>query len=342
MAEVSEVKPCSNPECEQPGTSACSACKTSFYCGPICQTADWAHHKEECDGHLRKLGIANIAKAKTFHDDKNWVQTLRYAELAATKLKKLKDRRLETVKLIDEALTYKYAALQAMEHHSKALECVKENYTLWAMNHMRNSNSIRVALLLIQSCLHNSQFEDAHTYAHHAMFMINDMTDNFIPSNERPVFLSEGSYWLGRAIFALAQAGGIPSNEKQKAGEEATKYIRQALEIHTKYLGTECPQVAADMIIIADVLDYFNDVDNDEVPRLYEQSIAISSRLEGVNSVNVAVGNNNLGSAYKTRAVRAKAANDMDRCITNLELSLPHYREAVRIYLVLNHTVGAS
>ena len=342
VAEVAEVKCCSNPGCDQPGTKSCSACKITVYCCATCQTADWTDHKEECDGHLRKLGTAHIAKAKGFHDEKNWVQTVRYAELAATKLKKLKDRRLETVKHIDEALTLKFSALQFMAHHSKALECVEENYTLWAMNHLRNPNSIRVALLLIQSCLHNYQIEDAHNYARHAMFMINDMTDSFIPSDERPAFLAEASYWLARSIFALAQAGGIPPAEQQKAGEEATTFIRQALELHTQYLGDQSAQVAADMVIIADILDYFNDVDDDEILRLYEQSIAISSRLNGSLSVNVAVGKNNLGSAYKNRAVRAKGANDLDRCIANLELALPHYREAVRIYRALNHVDGAN
>ena len=68
---------CSNPGCDQPGTKQCSACKTKAYCGPICQTADWQHHKEECPGHLRKMGMAHLEKAKGFDKDCNWVQTLR-------------------------------------------------------------------------------------------------------------------------------------------------------------------------------------------------------------------------------------------------------------------------
>ena len=86
MAEVAEVKPCSNPGCDQHGTKSCSACKTTFYCCVICQTADWTNHKEECDGHLRKVGMANLVKAKRFHDEQNYVQELRYADLATTKM----------------------------------------------------------------------------------------------------------------------------------------------------------------------------------------------------------------------------------------------------------------
>ena len=90
MAEVDVRKPCSNPGCDQPGTSSCSACKTTVYCCVVCQTADWPRHKEECPGHLRKMGMAHLKKAKVFYDERNWVQALRYADLAATKLKQLK------------------------------------------------------------------------------------------------------------------------------------------------------------------------------------------------------------------------------------------------------------
>ena len=341
MAEV-VVKSCSNPGCGQPSTSSCSACKTIFYCGVICQTADWPNHKEECQGHLRKVGLANLAKGSGFHRDRNWVQTLRYADLAATKLKKLKDRHLETVKAIDGALGCKFDALQFMGRYSEAMECIKECYTLWAMNHMRNPGSIKAALALIQSCLHNKEYEDAEHYARHAMFMINDMTDNFIPSDQRPLFLAEASCWLARAILQLAGAGGIPPEEKQKAGDEAIVLAHQALEIHAQLHGTESVDVAADMTILAEALDYFNDVDDDEILRLHEQSIAITSRTEGSSSVNVGSGEGNLGAAYINRARRAEATNDLDRRMANLELALPRYREALRIYRANNHVDTAN
>ena len=78
MESTSSLATCSNPGCDQPGTNLCSACKSTPYCGPICQTADWTHHREECPGHLLKLGMANIAKAEEFHRANNWPQTLRF------------------------------------------------------------------------------------------------------------------------------------------------------------------------------------------------------------------------------------------------------------------------
>ena len=333
---MAELEPCSNPECDQPGTNKCSACKTTVYCGPICQTADWTHHKEECPGHLRKMGTANLAKAIGFHRSRNWVQLLRYGELAATKLKQLKDRRLETVKLINDALTCQYNALNHAGRHREAMECIKECYTLWAMNHLRNPGSINAALLLIQSCILNQEFEDAEHYAREAYFMIAEMTDNFIPVDQRQVFLADGSHWLAVAIFQLAQAGGIPPEGKQKAGDEAITLARQALEIHTQLLGTESTRVGCDMNALADALDYFNDNDDDEVPRMYEQAIAIHSRVEGSLSLNAAACKGNLGNAYLNRAERALAANDLDRCMANLELALLHYREAAQIFSAIN------
>ena len=335
MAEA-ELKPCSNPVCDQPGTSSCGACKTTFYCGVACQTADWPRHKEECEGHLRKVGNANFLRADGFNRDRNWVQTLRYADLAATKLKKLKDRRLETVKLIDAALTCKFNALTFMGRYKEAMECAEENYTLWAMNHMRHPGSIKTALGLIQSCIENKEYEDAEHYARHAMFMINDMTDNFIPSEERPKYLADGSFWLARAIYNLARVGGIPPEGKQKAGEEAIVLAHQALEIHTRLYGTESAQVAADMMVLANLLDHFNDDDDDEILSLYEQANVITSRAEGCSTLNVATTEDKLARAYINRANRAQVINDVDRCMANLELALPHYREADRIYRTIN------
>ena len=74
------METCANPGCDQLGTHHCSACKTTVYCGSICQTADWIHHKEEYPGHLRKVGKVNLEKAKGFHEVRNFPQTLRHAD----------------------------------------------------------------------------------------------------------------------------------------------------------------------------------------------------------------------------------------------------------------------
>ena len=290
---------------------------------------------------MRKVGMTNLEKAKGFHGN-NWEQTFRYGDLAATKLKQLKDRRLETVELINDALSLKFDALIFLGRQNEAMECAKERYTLWAMNHLRNPGSIRAALGLIQSCIHSEELEDAERYARHAYFMVAEMTDNFIPVDEQPRFLADVSYWLAEAIYRLAVAGGIPPEGKQKAGEEAIKLARTALELRIQVYGTESPQGAGALSALADILDYFNDVDDDEIFRLLEQSIAVYRRVEGSSPLNVAKNESKLGNAYFSRARRAQKANDLDRCLANTELVLPHYREAARIYRVINHMDSAN
>ena len=341
MSEVTELKPCCNPGCDQLGTKSCSACKSTFYCSVLCQTANWPSHSEECDGHLRKVGKANLEKAKGFHRQQNWVQALRYGEIAATKLKKLKDRRLETVQIISSSLVCQLNSLQFMRRHREAKGCAEENYTLWAMNHMRNPYSMTAAFSLIQSCLHNNEFEDAEHYARHAMFMINDMNDNFIPSDQRSEILAEGSHCLATAILLLARNGGIPQEGKQKAGKEAIVLARQALEIHRQLHGTESTNVAMAIGTLADVLGYFNNIEDDEIPRLFEQSIAIYRRMEGTSSLNVAVGEEKLSSVYYIKA-RIAEDEDLDLSMANFDLALTHLQEAVRIYRVINHVDKAD
>ena len=228
-----------------------------------------------------------------------------------------------------------------MNRHKEALEYAKENYTLWAMNHMRNPGMFDAAFALIQSCIHNGELEDAALYAHTAHEMVTNDADGIIPSDQRESLLAKGCYWLAIATLKLAQDGGIPPEEMQKAGEKAIAAARQALEIHTQLLGTESIDVANDMTSIASVVDYFTDVEDDEVLRLHEQANSLVSRLEG-NSSNLAVGLNNLGNTYQRRAKRAHSANDLDRCQLNLELALPHYIEAARIYRTNNHLDSAD
>ena len=329
---------CANPGCDQPGTNKCSGCKSTPYCGPVCQKAHWAHHKESCDGRLRKMGMAHLDKAKGFHRDQNWSQSIRYSDLAATKLMLLKDRPIED---ISEALGCKCGALGFLGQYREQLECAKERYCLWNTK-PTDVGAIDAAFTLIQSCINNKEFADAHLYASTLYEIINHKHDNKIPDDQRQRYIAEGAYYLAAATVMLARTGGIPPGEKQKAGQEAIALARKALEIHTQLYGAENSKVASDMGVLADALDVFNDDDNDETIRLYEQAIVIHARVYGSLSVNVAVCKRNLGSAYSTRAERARAANDLDREQANLELALLHFREAVRIYQVINHMDDAN
>ena len=335
---------CSNPGCDQPGTNKCSACQATPYCGSICQTAHWVHHKEECPGHLRKIGMANLQKARGFNRERNWTQTLRHADLAAAKLKQLKDRPVED---IDQALSLKYIALGYMGRHSEALECAKEWYCLWPTKHT-HPPAIEASFALIESCVFNNEFFDAVLYARTLWETIALSQDSHIPEHLQQPYIERGAMELARALFRLAEHGDMPAEEKQATGVEAIMLARRALEMHTQLRGGKPDHIAVCMDLLASIVDYFNDVDDDEIPRLHEQAKVIFARVHGSLSPNVATCERNLGNtyerrarralaAYERRAERTEAAHDLKRYVTNLELALPHYREAVRIHRAINH-----
>ena len=282
--------------------------------------------------------MVNLAKAKGFQGENNWQQVLRYAHIAATKLKQLKDCPIENM---DNALRLKFNALIMLGRHKEALECAKEWYCMYLTKHT-HSPAIHAGFAVIESCMHNKEYFDAVLYARTTWETIILSRDSHIADIEREEFTAHGAIMLAKALRAFAQDGGMPADEQQEAGREAMTLARRALEIHTQLHGLESFQVANDMLILGSVLDYFNDVDDDEVLRLCDQAKAIYARVQGSFSVNVAVCEKNKGIAYNERAERALAVYDLDRCIVNLEQALPHYHEAARIFRTINHVERAD
>ena len=282
--------------------------------------------------------MSNLQKAKGFHRDVNFVQSLRYSELALVKLKQLNDRPIEA---LDEALKCKFSALNFMDRNREALECAQERYCMYLTSHT-HPPAVEASFDLIESCIYNEEYDDAALYARTTWETITLSRDSHIPDNKRQYFTAHGAYCLASAMLNLAQHGDVPPEANQTVGQEAIGLARRALEIHTQLYGLEHHLVAHAMELLARALDYFNNVNDDEVLRLYEQSIAIQARVEGSLLVNMAVGENNLAVAYKGRARRAHAANDLDRALANLEFALTHYREADRIYRAVDYAKDAD
>ena len=332
------METCVNPGCDQPGTNKCSGCKTTPYCGPICQKAHWPEHKESCGGHLRKVGMAHLDKARGFHRENNWSQLLRHSDLAASKLKQLNDRPVEA---ISDALDCKCVALGFLGRYGEQLECAKEWYCIWNTK-PTDVGAIRAAFVLIHSCITNNEFADAMLYASTLWEIINHKHDNKIPEDKQQEYIARGAYYLAQATLRLAEDGGIPPEEKQKAGQETIALARRALEMHTQLYGIEDIDVGNDMSALADALGYFNDDDDDEVLHLIQQAKDILARLQGSSSVNVAKNEMKLGNAYFDRAKRVHDVNDVDRFVANMELALPCYREAARIYRAIGRVEKAD
>ena len=274
------------------------------------------------------MGMAHYEKARILHREKNWSPLLRYSDLAATKLKQLKDRPVQN---ISDALSWKCTALGFLGRHREQLECAKEWYCLWNTT-PTDMGAIDAAFALVESCIQNKEYADAVLYASTLWEIINHKHDNKIPEGQRQPYIAKGAYYLAQATLQLAQNGGIPQEGKQKAGQEAIMLLRRALEIHIRCFGTDSDKVGNSMAALADALDYFNDADDEEILRLLERAKAIFARVHGSLSVNVATTETNLGAAYLTKATRARYAYDLDREQANLELALPRFREASRIF----------
>ena len=331
------METCANPGCSEPGKNKCAGCKTTPYCGPVCQKDHWPTHKESCDGRLRKMGMDHLKKAEGFFRE-DWPQTLRHSDLAATKLKQLKDRPIEEISF---ALSCKCTALGFLGRYREKLECAKEWYCLWDTK-PTDVGAIHAAFALIDSCMKNKEYTDARLYASTLWGIINHKHDNKIPDDLRQHYIARGAYFLGQATLELAKAGGIPLKEKQKAGQEAIALLRKALEIHTELHETEDNRVANDMVILAKAIDYFHDDRDDESLRLFEKSKAIHTRVYGSLSVNVAVIEERLSTAYYNRSINAQRDNDLEREQAALERSLPHLCEADRIFRALGRIGSAD
>ena len=219
-----EIAICTRPGCEQPGPSLCASCRLVGYCCRTCQVEDWPRHKEEdCQGHLRKIGMSNLQKARGFHRDRNWVQTLRYSDIALVKLKKLTDRPIE---IIDDALRLKFNALNFMDRNRESLECAQERYCLYPTSHT-HPPAINASFDLIESCIFNKEYEDAELYARTTWETITLSRDSHIPDNQRQYFTTQGVYYLALAMLKLAEHGNVPPEANQTVGREAIALARK-------------------------------------------------------------------------------------------------------------------
>ena len=279
------------------------------------------------------MGDDYLEKANGFDAQNNFAQSLRHSELALNMITKLNPRTIGVIRLLDTAMRIKFNALNFTNRKMEALECAKERYSLWSMGYMRHCGMLAAAFQLIEGLIHNKEYEQAALIARTAYEMIIKDTDNVIPEDKRQQFLAEGARCLAQAICSLSDSGGIPPEEKQKAGEEAIALMRKALEIETQLHGTESEAVASAVGSLANILQHFNGIEEDEIVHLYEQAISVYSRIQGSTSLNVATAKKNLAKVYDRRAL---GSNDLERCLTDLEKALAHSIEAVRIYRAIN------
>ena len=260
-----EARICCAPQCTKPGTSLCASCRLVGYCCRECQLEDWPRHKEECQGHLRKTGIAHLVKAQGLPKQaSNLLQVLRCCDLALAKLNLLNDKPLEA---ISEALGMKADALGNMSKFKESLECTKEWWTLWSTARgPSHPTTINATFSYIQCLIFNEEFVEAESRSRKLYETINSNNDeeNRIPEDKRQLYLARGAGHLAQAIYQLAKAGGIPPEEQPKAGQEAIALAQKSLEINTEIYGAESAEVVDDKQVLQVISGYFNSSENDQ------------------------------------------------------------------------------
>ena len=79
--------------------------------------------------------MAHLEKAKRFDQFHNCVKSLPLTEQALLKLKKLHPRTLEIIEILDDALRYKFNALNCTNLKREALNCAEERYGWYTSAH---------------------------------------------------------------------------------------------------------------------------------------------------------------------------------------------------------------
>ena len=251
----------------------------------------------------------------------------------------MKDRPLEA---ISDALKCKCDALKSLGRNTEFLQCAEDNNKLWAMARGPvHPSTIEASHYFLEALMHNKEYHDAEVFARTLWEIIHSIdiehVDNILLLDKRQTYLAMSSNMLALAIFKLAESGGIPAEEKQKAGEEAIARARECLEVTVQAVGPQNASVAASMAVLADVLAYFLDTNEEtESLRLYEQAIAIYTRCDGATSIKVGSCKNTLATMYVKRAVRAHIAKVKGQYGAHLELAVPIFREAGWIFRALN------
>ena len=141
--------------------------------------------------------------------------------------------------------------------------------------------------------------------------------------------------------------------------DEIFRLREQAIANYSRVQGSSSPNVGicknslgnaydkrANRAQAADDLDRY--VVNEELALIHHREAArilrANNHMDKADAILgvVARTEEKLGCAYGKIADSAHAAKDLDRCLANLELSLPHFREALRIFQANNISDGVN
>jgi len=167
---------------------------------------------------------------------------------------------------------------------------------------------------LIECLLDKGDFEHAETFAQLTLESLKDPANGLDQQSEA---VAMGYYDLGNVI--LEQKGDLA---------KAEKLVRESLRIRIRLYGCDHANVGVSAGLLARVLQAQGNL-GIETKELYERSLAITIKNFGLEGINTAASNFNLGNFYYRQAEGSLSAGIRKE---RLSLSVTKFNEALRTY----------
>ena len=97
--------------------------------------------------------------------------------------------------------------------------------------------AIIAAFALIDSCMHNNEFEDAHLYASTLWEIINHK-HNKIPEDQRQLYIVDGAYFLATTTLYSDLCIAETLDHFHDFGEEVLRLFEQAIANDARVFGS--------------------------------------------------------------------------------------------------------
>jgi tetratricopeptide (TPR) repeat protein len=196
-----------------------------------------------------------------------------------------------------------------------ATKFAEEAYNVVAIAYNPVHPQVQEAASRLIECLsHSRDLRHAETFAQMSLDSLKDPANNVDQEGEE---VARGYYDLGNIIHS--QGNDNP---------RAEMLAKESLRIRVQFYGNDHLRVGESIALLANTLIAQGRLD-DELRGLYERGLAIMVKHVGLDAINTAVGNLQLGQFhYKVAGIQQSEAMFLER----LRLSEFYYKEAVRIF----------
>jgi tetratricopeptide (TPR) repeat protein len=241
-----------------------------------------------------------------------------YCQRALTYARLFEGKEEMKTNLLYSALIELYYIHRNQGNYDEASILVEEAYNCVAITYNPVHPKVQhAASWLIECLICKGDFEHAETFAQLTLESLKDPGNGLDQQSEA---VAKGIYDLGNAIFQ--QKGDLV---------KAEKLLRESLRMRTRLYGGDHADVGVSSSLLASILQTQGKL-GIETKELYERSLTINIKNFGLEGVNTAASNHNLGNFYHQQAEASPSAGIRKE---HLSLSVSKFKEALRIYTKL-------